>query len=172
MSSETFVTAIFLITAIIAAGVLVNAIFPSIYRASETFVAGSHEMDERMRTDVMIVNTVSQSGADPIARIWIKNTGVNPIQEALFKQFDIYLGKTGEFKRLSYEDPDGDPPSDPADPLHWTYKLYDNNNNNLWDRGETLEIIAKGPPVASGDRIFFQIVLPTGVRRNIDFSAT
>lgn len=168
MSSETFVTAIFLITAIIAAGVLVNAIFPSIYRASETFVAGSHEMDERMRTDVMIVNTVSQSGTDPIARIWIKNTGVNPIQEALFKQFDIYLGKTGEFKRLSFHEP----PEDSLESLQWTYILYDNNNNNLWDRGETLEIIAKGPTVASGDRIFFQIVLPTGVRRNIDFSAT
>lgn len=165
MTSETFVTAIFLITAIIAAGVLVSAIYPSVYRASETFIAGSHEMDERMRTDIAIVNTVISAGDSP-AYIWIKNTGVNPVGEGLIPRFDVFMGKTGEVRRLQYTEPDGD-----LSAGQWTYTLHDDNNNGLWDRGETLEIIAHNQQVVgSGDRMTFQVVLPNGVRRNIDFT--
>ena len=164
MTSETFVTAIFLVTAIIAAGVLVNAIFPSIYQASETFVAGSHEMDDRMRTDIRIINTVLHSD-DDVAYIWIKNTGVNPIQENLIPRFDIFLGKTGQYKRLTHVE--GGVP----DAGEWRFILHDDNGNGLWDRGETLEIIANGGVVGSGDRIVFQVVLPNGVRRSTEFAA-
>ncbi len=163
MSSETFVTAIFLITAIIAAGVLVNAVFPSIYLASETFVSSSHEMDDRLRTDIAIVNTVINDTG--IAYIWIKNTGVNPIGDSLIPRFDIYLGKTGEIRRLTNSGTGASPASG-----EWQYTFYDDNNNGLWDRGETLEIVAYGGNVAEGDRMTFQIVLLNGVRRSIDFT--
>ncbi len=163
MSSETFVTAIFLITAIIAAGVLVNAVFPSIYLASETFVSSSHEMDDRLRTDIAIVNTVINDTG--IAYIWIKNTGVNPIGDSLIPRFDIYLGKTGEIRRLTNSGTGASPASG-----EWQYTFYDDNNNGLWDRGETLEIVAKSGTVAEGDRMTFQIVLLNGVRRSIDFT--
>ncbi|HIJ07137.1 MAG: hypothetical protein XE11_1303 [Methanomicrobiales archaeon 53_19] len=164
MSSETFVTAIFLITAIIAAGVLVNAVFPSIYLASETFVSSSHEMDDRLRTDIAIVNTVINDTG--IAYIWIKNTGVNPIGDSLIPRFDIYLGKTGEIRRMEYDATAGKNP----DAGRWNFELYDDNSNGLWDRGETLEIVAKSGTVAEGDRMTFQIVLLNGVRRSIDFT--
>jgi len=164
MSSETFVTAIFLITAIIAAGVLVNAVFPSIYLASETFVSSSHEMDDRLRTDIAIVNTViNETG---IAYIWVKNTGVNPIGDSLIPRFDIYLGKTGEIRRMEYDKDAGKSPT----AGRWNFELYDDNSNGLWDRGETLEIVANSGNVAEGDRMTFQIVLLNGVRRNIDFT--
>lgn len=164
MSSETFVTAIFLITAIIAAGVLVSAVFPSIYMASETFVSSSHEMDDRLRTDIAIVNTVINDTG--IAYIWIKNTGVNPIGDSLIPRFDIYLGKTGEIRRMEYDATAGKNP----DAGRWNFELYDDNSNGLWDRGETLEIVAKSGTVAEGDRMTFQIVLLNGVRRSIDFT--
>lgn len=163
MSSETFVTAIFLITAIIAAGVLVSAVFPSIYMASETFVSSSHEMDDRLRTDIAIVNTVINDTG--IAYIWIKNTGVNPIGDSLIPRFDIYLGKTGEIRRMTNSGTGANPASG-----EWQYSLYDDNSNGLWDRGETLEIVAKSGTVAEGDRMTFQIVLLNGVRRSIDFT--
>ena len=165
MSSETFVTAIFLITAIIAAGVLVNAVFPSIYMASETFVSSSHEMDDRLRTDIAIVNTVIKEGTEAKAYIWVKNTGVNPIGDSLIPRFDIYLGKTGEIRRLTNSG-EGDAPASGE----WQYHLYDDNSNGLWDRGETLEIVANSGSVAEGDRMTFQIVLLNGVRRNIEFT--
>lgn len=164
MTSETFVTAIFLVTAIIAAGVLVNAIFPSIYQASETFVAGSHEMDDRMRTDIRIINTVIHHD-DSIAHIWIKNTGVSPIPKDLIHRFDIFLGETGRYQRLTYVKGGGPAAGE------WNFTLYDDNGNGLWDRGETLEIIARGTDVDSGDRIVFQVVLPNGVRRSTEFTA-
>ena len=57
MSAETFTTAMFLITAVIAAGVLVNAIFPVVYNMAGTFSSASHESDQRLRTDFKVVFT-------------------------------------------------------------------------------------------------------------------
>jgi flagellar protein FlaG len=57
MAAETFTTAMFLITAVIAAAVLINAIFPIVYNMAETFSSSSHAADVRLRTDITIVNT-------------------------------------------------------------------------------------------------------------------
>ena len=56
MSSESIVTALFLISAVVAAGVLISAIFPAIYRTADTFGSVSHEAEAQMRTDIKIVN--------------------------------------------------------------------------------------------------------------------
>ncbi len=42
MSSETFTTAMFLIAAIISAGVLINAVFPVVYTLAGTIASSSH----------------------------------------------------------------------------------------------------------------------------------
>ncbi|MEI7649431.1 MAG: hypothetical protein WCJ47_06980, partial [Methanomicrobiales archaeon] len=55
MSAETITTAIFLITAVVATAVLVNAIYPVIYTTAGTFQASTHEADTRLRTDFKIV---------------------------------------------------------------------------------------------------------------------
>lgn len=57
MSSETIVNALFLITAVVAAGVLISAIFPIIYRTADTFGSATHQADSQMRTDIRIVNS-------------------------------------------------------------------------------------------------------------------
>jgi flagellar protein FlaG len=43
MSSETITTALFLITAVIAAGVLINAVYPVVYNMAGTFSSTTHE---------------------------------------------------------------------------------------------------------------------------------
>ena len=47
MSADTFTTALFLITAVIAAGVLISAIFPVFYQMAGTFTSAGHAADQQ-----------------------------------------------------------------------------------------------------------------------------
>lgn len=160
MSSESIVSALFLISAVIAAVVLINAIFPVITKTAGTFGSVSDQADTRMRTDIKIVNTFA-SGTS--AKIWLKNIGTERISKNELDTSDIFIGALGDFERMSLEG-------------QYTVALLE---NNWWDPGETLEIagpsgtgITSSKIPASGDVTYFQIVLPNGVRRSEEFRAS
>jgi len=96
MSSESIVTALFLISAVVAAGVLISAIFPAIYRTADTFGSVSHEADTKMRTDIKIVNTYADGTH---AKIWLKNVGSYRISTVELDESDIFIGAVGDFER-------------------------------------------------------------------------
>jgi len=55
----------------------------------------------------------------------------------------------------------------------WTAELSDINANNYWDSGETLKVsVVATKPVSSGNVVYFQFVLPNGVWRSIEFTAS
>ncbi|MCK9308547.1 MAG: flagellin [Methanoculleus sp.] len=162
MSSETFTTAMFLIAAIISAGVLINAVFPVIYTLSGTISSSSHKVDERLSTDVKIVTTYA-SGEHNNARIWLKNIGAGRIADANVRQADVFLGGQGDFIRLTR--------SETLTNGTWTYEILE-DTNDYWDSGETLYIEAQTTKVPSrGDVVYFQFVLPTGLYRSTTFTA-
>jgi len=155
MSSESIVTALFLISAVIAAGVLISAIFPAIYRTADTFGSVSHESDVQMRTDIKIVNTFSADGSS--ATIWLKNLGTTRIGSGELDESDIFIGPMGNFDRLAMTDSSVE------------YTIGD-SSNTFWDPGETLEIVINPLPTSAADDIYFAIVLSNGVKRSIEFS--
>lgn len=161
MSSETFTTAMFLIAAIISAGVLINAVFPVIYTLSGTISSSSHSVDERLSTDVKIVTTY-MSGQN--TRIWLKNIGTSRIPSASIQNADVFLGGLGDFTRLSRATTliDGT----------WKYEILE-DTNSYWDPGETLYIEARTPKAPGGEAIvYFQFVLPSGLSRSTTFTAS
>lgn len=162
MSAETFSTALFLITAVIAAGVLINAVFPVVYTMAGTFSASSHESDQRLRTDFKIVTATV--GTDNVARMWMKNIGSTRISVGEIERSDVFCGYIGDFDRLSY--------GDAVIQGTWKADLSDLNTNSYWDPGETLKVTAK--PVnfipADGDGVYFQFVLPDGIWRETEFT--
>jgi flagellar protein FlaG len=164
MSSESIVTALFLISAVIAAGVLISAIFPAIYRTADTFGSVSHESDVQMRTDIKIVNYFCTiTGEDQYAKIWLKNIGTYRMGTAEIDDSDIFFGQSGNFERL---------------PIYGHYNTEE-LGNNFWDPGETLTItIHKSDltdencwPSTEDNDAYFAIVLPNGVRRSVEFAA-
>lgn len=165
MSAETFTTAMFLITAVIAAGVLINAVFPVVYQMTGTFQAATHESDQRLRTDFKIVTTVAKTTD---VHVWMKNIGSQRIPIADIQKSDVFCGEVGNFGRLSYI-------NGPITTGQWTEIFTDGdlNSNGFWDPGETLEIYGK-PSVmpASGDMVYFQYVLPDGIWRSNEFTAS
>jgi archaeal flagellar protein FlaG len=153
MSSETIVSALFLISAVVAAGVLINAVFPIISRTTETFGSVSHATDAQMRTDIKIVNTYANKTAG--ATIWLKNVGSARIPSADLDQSDIFIGSPGDFERYSLAN-------------HYTIL---ESANNFWDPGETLEITISSSKIPDTGNIgYFGIVLPNGVKRDVQFT--
>jgi archaeal flagellar protein FlaG len=155
MSSETIVNALFLITAVVAAGILINAIMPAIYRTSETFGSTSHEADTRMRTDIKIVNTYAKH---PDAKIWLKNIGNARVARGDLDYADVFIGAEGDFERVS---------------LAGKYTIEDQIPvNQFWNPGETLSITVESEKIpAHGEITYFSLVLPNGVKASETFTA-
>lgn len=165
MSSETFVTAMFLITAVIAAGVLINAVFPVVYNMASTFSSATHDSDQRLRTDFKIVTTWASS-TNGIANVWMKNIGSSRIAKGdITDRSDVFCGAVGNFDRLTY--------STAGTPGTWDVDFESSlNNNNYWDPGETIKITAYTTiPPASDGSVYFQFILPNAVWRSIEFTA-
>jgi flagellar protein FlaG len=165
MSSETITTALFLITAVIAAGVLINAVYPVVYNMAGTFSSSTHESDVRMRTDFKIISTVASAGSPGTAQIWMKNIGSERIPLADMQRSDVFFGAVGAFDRLTYADI----------PVtgEWTAELYDlDPANDMWDPGETVKITAIATIPAKGNGVYFQFSLPNGVWRSNEFTVS
>lgn len=176
MSAETFTTAMFLITAVIASGVLINAVFPVVYNMAGTFSSATHESDQRLRTDFKIV-TYYYLISDNKAEIWMKNIGSSRIYSEEIIRSDVFCGPEGKYGRLQYKaTPSGNGQwttefSNAADKIS---KEYDLNGNGYWDSGETLHITAypTTPATASGDLVYFQFILPDAIWRSVTFPAS
>jgi len=162
MSADTFTTALFLITAVIAAGVLISAIFPVVYQMAGTFSSAGHASDQQIRTDFKIVLAVANNTY--YARVWMKNTGSEQIPISDIERSDVICGDAGNFNRLSLS------PSGTLDDGQWTYTLSElnaNGGNNYWDPGETLEIDAHTKTInIDGGPNYFQFTLPDGIWRS------
>jgi len=165
MSSETFTTAMFLIAAIISAGVLINAVFPVIYTLSSSISSSSHSVDERLSTDVKIVTTFASGGEEnKTARVWLKNIGVGRVADNDIQRADVFLGGKGDFIRLTRA-------ATLAEGT-WKYEILE-DTNNYWDPGETLYVEAMTSKIpAKGDIVYFQFVLPSGLTRSTTFTAS
>jgi len=156
MSSETIVNALFLITAVIAAAVLINAIMPAIYRTSETFGSSTHEADTLMRTDFKFVNAYAKDNA---VTVWLKNTGTARIAKGDLDSSDLFvLPEGGTMQRIA---------------LSGSYLIRNQTPvTNFWNQGETLEISVTGVSFSSQQQIACTLVLPNGVKRSFDFTAS
>ena len=163
MSSESITTALFLITAVVASAVLINAMYPVIQNMAGTFSSSTHESDVRIRTDFKIIATHASDGT---VQVWMKNIGSERIGLADIKRADVFSGAEGSFNHLTYN-------STPVE-KQWTEEFgtgYDLNANGFWDSGETVKVTAK-TPFSKGDKIFFQFALPNGIWRSIEFYAS
>jgi flagellar protein FlaG len=167
MSSETIVTAILLIAAIVAAGVLTSTIFPAIYTVSSTVSTSSQKADQQMRTDMVVVNTFADTSNE--AQVWLKNTGASRISMTDLNMSTIFIGAPTDFATMSKATLQPSPPA----PGGWSYEILD-NTNGYWDEGETLHILMKSNqiPGVKGDVVYFQLVLSDGTKRSEQFTVS
>jgi len=167
MSAESITTALFLITAVVASAVLINAIYPVVYTAAGSFSSTTHDADTRMRTDFKIIAYYA-SYSDGTAQVWMKNIGSERISRNEITQSDVFCGATSSFDHLTY-DPNLD--GDKTWKFDFDYPQYDLNNNQVWDTGETIKITATATIPESGGTVYFQFALPNGIWRTTEFTS-
>ena len=168
MSAETITTALFLITAVVASAVLINAVYPVIAGMAGTFSTSTHESDVRIRTDFTIIATYA-SVSSGTAQIWMKNIGTEQISIRDIQRADLFGGATGNFNHLSHT-------SGLLGDNQWietfTSPEYDLNGNQYWDSGETVKVSFKTSIPSAGNNMYFQFALPNGIWRSTEFTVS
>lgn len=160
MSAETITTAIFLITAVVATAVLVNAIYPVISTTAGTFSSSTHDADTRLRTDFKIVAAFNTTdGYD----IYLKNIGSQRISFNEITSSDVFCGTTVG-NRLNYDQLLSSPDT-------WMAIIIPTAaDDGFWDTGETLVIYTTRSDPPPAGQVYFQFILPNGIWRSTEFS--
>ena len=168
MSAETITTALFLITAVVASAVLINAVYPVISNMAGTFSSTTHESDVRIRTDFKIIATYASQGSGT-AQVWMKNIGSEQISLPDIQRADVFGGATGDFTHLAHA---ADSPGDNQWTETFTNPEYDLNGNQYWDPGETVKVTLKTTIPSTGNKVYFQFALPDGIWRSTEFTVS
>ena len=167
MSVDSITTALFLITAVVASAVLINAIYPVVSNMAGTFSSTTHESDVRIRTDFKIIATFANSTG--FAQIWMKNIGSQTIGLADIQRADLFCGGVGTLNHLAHT-------GGSLGNNQWTEDFsvpeYDQNNNQLWDPGETLKVTARTTIPSQGGKVTVQFALSNGIWRSVEFTAS
>jgi flagellar protein FlaG len=167
MSADSITTALFLITAVVASAVLINAIYPVISNMAGTFSSTTHESDVRIRTEFKIIATYANSTG--IAQVWMKNIGSQPIGLGDIQKADLFCGGVGSFNHLAHI-------NGSLGNNQWTEDFsapeYDQNNNQFWDPGETLKVTATTTNPPQGSQVTVQFALSNGIWRSTQFTAS
>ena len=162
MSSETIVTAIFLITAVVTAGILTSQIFPAIYTMSGSVSSSTKAADQTLRTNIAIVNSFSLNSTNE-AQLWLKNTGSTRMALPDLNLSSVFVGNPGNIGIVTLDDPVNG----------WSYEIVDDVNGN-WDPRETLHVTVRSARIPNdfGSSVYFQMVLPDGTKRTEEFTVS
>ena len=167
MADEAISTAILTVATIIAALVLVNAMYPALYSASGSILSMNDRSTERLRTEVTVLTEWFPSGRpqDIGLNVWVKNTGSTAISATDMGKADAFL-YTGNGNATRF------PKSTPPD--SWSYAILSGNGDATWDPAETIQITVHYNTSGglSPGTMRFRLVLPNGVYAEDEFAYT
>ena len=158
MSEAAITTAIITIACVICAGMLVSAIYPAMHRATSSVVSTSEKLGDRIETSIDIIAEVNQSSYE---YVWVKNTGSSKIPQ--IENSDVFFGKINDFRRIPFDSTLSVAPS-------WNYSIENDDGDNRWDVGETLNItINSSSEITAGD-YYVKIIVYNGISDEDKFS--
>ena len=127
MAKEVIVTAILIISSVIAVVAFVNAIIPSVYDLTSSYNSLANNMGDQLKTAIDII-FIHPEGND--VYIWIKNIGSTNIPLSQLRYSDVFI-----LSPSGYSNPGFESNSTPS----WNYTLV-NGNGDTWNHGETLKV--------------------------------
>ena len=158
MADEAINTAILTVATIIAALVLVNAMYPALYQASGSILSMNDRSAGRLKTEMTVLTEWYPAGQpDDIGlQVWVKNTGSKAIAAEDLARADAFL-YTGNGNGIRL------PRSEPPD--SWSYTILSGNGDASWDPAETIGITVHHVTAGglSPGTLRFRLALPNGV---------
>jgi flagellar protein FlaG len=134
MAQEVISSAILIIAGIIATVALVNAVYPSLFTATDSVHSVSGTASDRVKTDIRI-SLSSQPNASSLY-VWAKNVGSTKIASTQIVYTDVYFGDNGSMARAEMS---------ALAPFRWSFVLDDLDSDGSWGPGETLQVLVSDP---------------------------
>jgi|AGTN01.1.fsa_nt_gi hypothetical protein len=161
MAEQAISTAILTVATIIAALVLVSALYPSLYSASGSILSMNDRASDRIMTDMTVLTewySTSHPAGDIALEAWVKNTGVTTITTGDLSNTDVFL-YTGNHTTARIPRAD------------WSWEILNGNGDAGWDQSETLHVTVHYDPTGNSPGAWkFMIVLPNGVSTEDSFT--
>lgn len=146
---KVIVTALLIITGVVSAINIFNAIYPAVGKSSDAITTMQGRVDDRMKTQVEIIYGAKGSDqSGDTAVIWVKNVGSLRIDAP--GASDLFFGPEGNFARIPYQ----------VGAPHWEYAIENGQN---WDPAATLRITISGFGALPPGRYYTKLVLPNGL---------
>ncbi|MBN1856780.1 MAG: hypothetical protein JW846_07505 [Dehalococcoidia bacterium] len=141
---KAITTILLLIAGIVCTVMVINTVYPAVNRSTAAMVSIAGKADERLQTQIEIIQT-APVGND--VHVWIKNIGTTQVQA--IEQSDLFFGAPGAQTRISYGS--GSP--------YWEYQI---ENNTEWMPMATLKLTIHLAAAPSGNYVM-KLVLPNGI---------
>jgi len=161
MSSVVISETYLVIAAVIAASVLGGAVWASGLNLSDALRANSGFILERGRSSVDVIFAFGRSAVST-ARVWVKNTGEKSYHPDEIKLADVFFGPRGNIARIPYGT---------AGAPRWSFTIANDDGDDVWERGETLEITVYWTTTLGNNDFYFRITTHTGATDEILFTA-
>lgn len=163
MSNETFSAAIFIVTSILVAVVLANALFPAVIKSVQSSELSSDSLTGQLNTQLSVSETVFyKSGDNSHLIFYLKNTGQDSIPSSAFNMSETYVGNPGEIFPITIKV--GSKVSGTVTVDSSYYTSTGSKSGDRLEKGEILFIHVTAPnsmvTVNSGDKIYFSMTLP------------
>jgi archaeal flagellar protein FlaG len=170
---KAIITVLLIIAGVVCVSFMFNAIYPAINRGSDAVVSMTSVVDDRIKTQVDVIHTVSEydpnngpsfwndtnsnSTFDIFA--WVKNVGTSRILGV--EQSDIFFGTAGDFERIPHEDyAAGVKP-------YWQDSLEDSTTE--WGPGKTMKVTIVhsgsygGSGLSDNTTYLVKLIIPNGI---------
>ncbi len=151
---------IMLVAVVIASAVFASAIVDRMSQVNEAIKMSMKQQAESMMTKIAIAYA-TYDDATGLFIIYVKNIGKYPI--LAINKMNVYFGEYGKAQLYTY-DVDG-----MLSPGEWSFIEIDGKKANVWEPGETLEILIYNTTAVS-DPCFVKIVTPSGVYAEEEFT--
>lgn len=163
MADETISTAIMAVATIIAAVVLINAVYPALYGASGSILSMNGIATDRMKTDIKVLTEWYPGGMPQDLGLvaWVKNTGSTTITSADMNNTDLFLYMgSGTSARI---------PSTGTD-NSWSYTILNGDGDSNWDPAETIQVNVHYRDSISPGTLRLRMALHNGIYAEDTFS--
>ncbi|HII80908.1 MAG TPA: hypothetical protein HA261_11095 [Methanosarcina sp.] len=164
MSGESISSAILTIASVICAFGFVSAVYPSVISAGDPIMSRTDSMGDQIMIDIEILHETTGANGTEV-HVWVKNVGCKGISSGMIPDSDLFFGEVGNFERIPYDENGSLAPG-------WNYLIEQDEDNN-WDKGETLRIKIKPADLpVTGKKCFIKFSTYNGVSEEAYFTVS
>ena len=125
MSKEVIVSALLVITAVVAVSIFATTMIPTIGKMANTYSSLTTNLNEKISTDIEIIFVKANSSS---VTFWVKNVGLYKIPKSLLNFSDVFIISNNTMYHYTLS--------------NLNYVIENGNNDEYWDYGETLKVEA------------------------------